>query len=118
MASEPTFRIDNLGKDVLVLTGTVNAGNAIAFVNELTSRPYRLSQDLVLDMAELFFADGIAILITINTFRSLATRLNSLSLNYPSEPMIDGLEGNGILRDRSLNVRLLRQQVTESEAAE
>ncbi|MDH5301837.1 MAG: hypothetical protein OEW58_10800 [Gammaproteobacteria bacterium] len=107
MGAGATFGIENLGKDVLVLSGEVSTANVMLFITELTARPCRLSQDLVLDMAELFFADGIAILLTINALRSLALRVNSLRLQYPSEPMHEGLLGNGVLDEPGLRIQLV-----------
>jgi hypothetical protein len=117
MNTDASYSIEPLGKERLIISGLVNMENVVDFVTELTGQPYALGQDLILDMAEVFFEDGMSILLAINTFRSLASRVNSLGLHYPSDALFDGIQGNGLTNTPGLAVNVVRESSKMATAA-
>ena len=118
MNTDTSYTIEALGKERLIISGLINMDNVVTFVTDLTSQPYSLGQDIVLDMAETFFEDGMSILLTINTFRSLGQRVNSLGLHYPSDALFDGIQGNGLLNTPGLAVSVVREKGKDLAEAE
>lgn len=112
-----SYTIDTVGKEMLVVTGVINLGNALNFVTQLTETPYSIGQSLNLDFAEAHFEDGFAVLLTINTLRALANRVASITVHHPPAPLLEGMKGNGIL-DEDLGISVeLPEEVARDEAS-
>ncbi len=81
----------------LRIRGVITRDNAMELVQRVCGHSLPVGAELELDFSEAWIADGLAMLMVVNTLRSLATRVSRVRISQPPEPLRKTLQQAGAL---------------------
>ena len=97
------------------ISGFINRGNIIAFVQKVTAHPLAISQVTVFEMSDLEIEDGLALVTTVNMLRAIGQRIARLIIRGAPTLLTDSLYKQGLL-DGSHGILLEEPAIDELES--
>ncbi len=109
----PRIRRDSDGHQ-FQLSGTITQGNVTGLMHDLTSRSLPVGAEVKLDFEHAWIGDGLAMLVVVNTLRSLAGRVSRIRIIHPPAPLREALDQSGALAEHP-GIRLFPEQEEEED---